>query len=90
MVGLLLGLCCGGLELWLLRRLVNSIIDRQQVAFWLLPVKTAVLAAFGVPVGFFYSHQLLPFAIGCAGVLILGAMLLFLLRLRREGGKADG
>ena len=78
MLGLGLGLACGGIELYLLNKLVKRVIAGQKLPVWILPVKMFVLAFFFVPCGFFFSTQLPWAAAGTIAVLVAGALVRFI------------
>lgn len=84
MIGFLLGICCGAVELYLLWLLVSRVIADLRIPLWILPVKVLVLAVFCVPYGWFYPDQLSYMGFGIAGVLIIGALIIFILRKRRK------
>ena len=71
MIGLILGLCCGVCELFLLVLLIRG-VSAGNPHFWVLPAKMAVLALFFVPCGFMWPDQLHIAGIAAAGSLIVG------------------
>lgn len=72
MVGFILGMACGAVELLLLRVLVKGIADGS-IKLWVVPAKLGVLALFFLPCVIFVPSQLYLTGIGAAAVIIVGA-----------------
>lgn len=84
MLGLGLGLVCGGVELYLLQKLVKRVVTEHKLPVWILPVKVFCLAFFFVPCGFFFPAQLPWTAAGTAMTLVAGAVIRFLAETRQR------
>jgi len=75
--GFALGVCCGAIELYLLRVFISHTLSRNSVPFWIPPLKFLILLAFGLGLGKFSPEQLPSFGIGAAAVLVCGAAIGF-------------
>ncbi|NLT58899.1 MAG: hypothetical protein GXX99_08065 [Clostridiales bacterium] len=79
MWGLAIGLGCGLVELYLLHRLLRSLLDaRTGAVAGLLLLKLAALACAFVPVIRFLRSELLWCGVGITAVLTGGSILLFI------------
>jgi hypothetical protein len=90
MFGFILGILGGGVELFLLSRLVLSLSQSRlgKVAL-ILALKLAVFAiVFAVVIIFFKTH-LLWCGIGLAGVLVVGSFTQFIFKNRTEEAKKE-
>ena len=88
MFGILIGICCGVVELYLLQRLVTSVMQGQTVPFWIPPAKMLVLAVFLIPCGFLFKDQLLAAGIATASTVLIGAIVLYVLSKRKNNLEA--
>ena len=79
MAGAIIGLLCGGLELYLLMRVVQAIAEpkpRVSVGVLVLAKVAVLVAAFAAAVLFFRS-EILYCGVGITVVLIVGSVILF-------------
>ena len=79
MLGAIIGILCGAMELYLLVRVVKAVSDTQKAgsAGLLLLAKLLVLVVgFAVAIVFFRS-DILYFGIGVSAVLVIGSVVLF-------------
>lgn len=89
MLGILLGLLCGAVEFWLLKRLVDG-VTAGAIPFWVIPAKMAALALFFVPCALIAPDQLHLCGIAAAGLLILLSVGLFVYRTRIAKATKNG
>ena len=85
MIALALGFGCGAIELWLLQLLVKEISSAKTLPVWIIPTKLAVLALFIVPCALWWPGDLFLAAVGITGVLIVGAVIIFVRQTKKEG-----
>lgn len=90
MFGIVIGICCGAMELYLLTRLVRSVMQGQTVPFWIPPAKMLALAVFLIPCGFLFKDQLLAAGIATAVTVLIGAIVLYILSKRKNSGGVNG
>lgn len=89
MWGFVLGLACGGVECFLLRKLTGSVSEGKSIPFWIVPAKMAALALFLVPCGLFFADQLHWAAAGAVSALIAGAAILSLPGFRKKAAAIE-
>ena len=84
MIGFLLGLICGSVELLLLRRFVNEITKAVKAALVILLLKIVVLVSFIVLCAIYRPSDLLWAGCGIALPLVLGSLGEFGYRVYRD------
>lgn len=83
MVGIILGIMCGAAELWLLRLLINGVMQGA-IKAWVIPAKMAVLAVFFVPCALIWPAQLVLAGIAAGAVLVVGSAVMAGILMRRS------
>ena len=88
MLGLFIGIICGGMELFLLMKMLKCITGNKTglIAVFLL-LKLLVLACAFVPVILFLRNELLWCGIGISGALVIGSITIFGIKNGSKGGK---
>lgn len=90
MWGLLIGAVCGGIELYLLYRLLRAVTGgRIGSVILLLLLKLAVLACAFAPVILFLRNDLLWCGVGVASVLTVGSIVIFIKNEFMKGGNKN-
>ncbi len=88
MIGFAIGLVCGAIELFLLKRLTLALQNGKSLqTLGLVLLKILFYACALVPVALFFRRDLIWCGVGISSVLIIGAFILNILS--RKSGKGD-
>ena len=90
-IGLIIGILCGILELLLLVRVIPAVSagESARVAFYML-LKFLVLAAAFVPVLLYFKNDLLWCGVGVSLSLVLGSFVRFLVKAEKQKKQKEG
>lgn len=83
LIGLLIGIGCGALELFLLKKLVDAVTDAQRIPLPVILLKVLGYAAFLVPCAIWFPAQIQYAGIAVAVILAGGGFVLYFLGQRK-------
>ena len=88
LAGLCIGLVCGAGELFLLTRITRALRNGASLQMiGIVFAKIALLACALVPTALWFKHDLIWCGVGITSVLILGAVVINLIRQKKEKGE---